>query len=79
MGLRWQPNVGRFDQILRLGIGAALVWVGFIDASLINDRLVATLVGLFGLLNIAAALLRVCPFYNLAGITTNNDNDNDND
>ncbi len=72
MGLHWQPNVGRFDQILRLGIGAALVWVGFIDTSAINDRLVAVLIGLFGLLNIVAALVRVCPFYNLAGINTNN-------
>jgi hypothetical protein len=75
MGLRWQPNVGRFDQILRLGIGAAMVWVGFVDISFINDRLVATLIGLFGLLNIVAALVRVCPFYNLAGINTNNQDD----
>ncbi len=52
-----------------------LVWVGFIDTTVIDDRLVATLVGLFGLLNIAAALLRVCPFYNLAGINTNNQDD----
>jgi hypothetical protein len=75
MGSHRQPNVGRFDQILRLGIGAALVWVGFIDTTVIDDRLVATLVGLFGVLNIAAASLRVCPFYNLAGINTNNQDD----
>ncbi len=75
MGSYRQPNVGRFDQILRLGIGAAMVWVGFIDTTVIDDRLVAALVGLFGLLNIAAALLRVCPFYNLAGINTNNQDD----
>ena len=75
MGSYRQPNVGRFDQILRLGIGAALVWVGFIDTTVIDDRLIATLVGLSGLLNIAAALLRVCPVYNLAGINTNNQDD----
>lgn len=75
MRLRWRANVGRFDQILRLGIGAGMVWVGFIDTSFINDRLVATVVGLFGLLNIVAALVRVCPFYNLAGINTNNQDD----
>jgi hypothetical protein len=51
------------------------VWAGFIDTTVIDNRLVATLVGLFGLLNIAAALLRVCPFYNLAGINTNNQDD----
>lgn len=75
MGLRWQANVGRLDQILRIGIGLVLVWVGFFDRSLIEDRLIAGAVGLFGLLNILAALVRVCPFYNLAGINTNNPDD----
>lgn len=75
MGLRWIHNVGRLDQILRIGIGLALVWIGFIDRTLIDDRLIATLVGLFGLLNIAAALFRVCPFYSLAGINTNSQDD----
>jgi hypothetical protein len=75
MGVRWQPNVGRLDQILRIGIGLVLVWIGFFDTSLIDDRLIAGLVGLFGLLNILAAVLRVCPFYNLAGINTNNQDD----
>ncbi len=70
-----QPNVGRFDQILRLGIGAAFVWVGFVDTTVIDTRVVATLIGLLGLFNLAAALLRVCPFYNLAGITTHHQDD----
>lgn len=75
MNLRWQPNVGRFDQILRIGIGAVLIWVGFIDTGLIDDRLIATLVGLVGLLNLVAALLRVCPVYTMAGLNTNNPDD----
>ncbi|MBI5463070.1 MAG: DUF2892 domain-containing protein [Gammaproteobacteria bacterium] len=75
MGLRWQPNVGRFDQILRLGIGIAMVWVGFIDSEIIGDSLMANLLGLFGLFNLVAAVLRVCPFYTLADINTNNQDD----
>lgn len=75
MGFRLQPNVGRLDQILRIGIGLILVWVGFFDPGLIGGGLIAGLVGLFGLLNILAAVLRVCPFYNLAGINTNNSDD----
>lgn len=75
MGLRWQANVGRFDQILRIGIGALLIWVGFVDTDVIGDRLIATLVGLFGALNLIAALLRVCPVYTLTGINTNNPDD----
>lgn len=75
MDLQWIHNVGRLDQILRIGIGLALMWIGFIDDALITDRLIATLVGLFGLLNLVAALFRVCPFYTLAGINTNNQDD----
>lgn len=75
MMLRWQPNVGRFDQILRIGIGAVLIWAGFVDTSLIGDRLIAALVGVFGLLNLIAALIRVCPVYTVAGIDTNNPED----
>lgn len=52
-----------------------MVWVGLVDRSLIEDRLIAGAVGLFGLLNILAALVRVCPFYNLAGVNTNNPDD----
>lgn len=75
MGLQWIRNIGRLDQILRIGIGLALMWVGFIDETLITDRLIATFVGLVGLLNLIAALFRVCPFYTLAGINTNNQDD----
>jgi len=75
MGLRGQANVGRLDQILRIGIGLVLVWIGFVDRSLIGEPVIAGAVGLFGLLNILAALVRVCPFYNLTGINTNNTDD----
>ena len=75
MIVRWQPNVGRFDQILRIGIGAVLIWAGFIDTDLIGDRFVGALVGIFGLLNMIAAVIRVCPVYTIAGINTNNPED----
>lgn len=75
MTRRWQPNVGRFDQILRIGIGVVLIWIGFVDTDLIGDPFVAALVGLFGLLNLVAALIRVCPVYTIAGINTNNPED----
>lgn len=75
MGIRWQPNVGRLDQILRIGIGLVLIWVGFIDDTLIRDRLIATLIGVFGTLNLLAALLRVCPIYTVAGINTDKQDD----
>lgn len=75
MGMRWTPNVGRLDQILRIGIGLVLIWVGFIDDSLIGDRLIAALIGIFGVLNTLAAVVRVCPVYTVAGINTDKNDD----
>lgn len=75
MGLQWQPNVGRFDQILRIGIGLLLIWIGFVDETLIADRTIASLVGIFGVLNLVAALVRVCPVYTIAGINTDKQDD----
>jgi len=70
-----RKNVGRLDQILRLGIGLLLIWLGFIDDSFISDPLIGALVGLFGILNMVAALIRTCPVYTLADINTNNDDE----
>lgn len=75
MGMRWQPNVGRLDQILRIGIGLVLIWFGFIDDSLISDRLIAALIGILGALNTLAAVLRVCPVYTVTGINTDKHDD----
>jgi hypothetical protein len=75
MGRQLRPNVGRLDQILRIGIGLVLMWVGFVDDTLIADRLIAALIGIFGLLNLIAALVRVCPVYTVAGINTDKQDD----
>lgn len=75
MGIQLQPNVGRLDQILRIGIGLVLIWVGFVDESLIGDRLIATLIGVFGVLNLLAAVVRICPVYTIAGINTDKQDD----
>ena len=63
-------NVGRLDQLLRSGIALFLVYIGFIDTSLLGDNVTATLVGIFGVLNMIAAVLGWCPVYQLAGINT---------
>lgn len=63
-------NLGRLDQVLRLGIGAALVYVGFIDTTLIGDSVIAGMFGAFGVLNMVVATIAWCPVYQLAGIST---------
>ena len=63
-------NVGRLDQILRIGISLVLIYIGFIDTGFIQDSLSSYLVGAVGLLNMLVALVRSCPLYSLAGINT---------
>ncbi len=65
-----KKNIGRFDQILRMGIGLGLIYIGFIDTSFIDDPLSSNIIGGFGALNIFVALLRSCPLYSLTGIST---------
>ncbi len=64
------PNMNRIDQVIRLLLGMAMVWFGFLDHSLIEDPFYGLLLGLFGVLNIGSALMRTCPVYMLAGIST---------
>jgi len=63
-------NVGRLDQILRIGIGISLIYAGFINESIINDTLSSYIVGGLGLMNIIVALIRHCPFYTMIGLNT---------
>ena len=63
-------NLHTIDIIVRLVIGGSLVYVGFIDTSYIANGTVRVLLGIFGAVNIVAGLLRACPIYALAGIST---------
>lgn len=55
---------------MRIAIGLSCVFVGFVQSDFIANDLVATLVGVFGLINIAAAAVSNCPVYSLAGLST---------
>ena len=63
-------NLSRLDQVLRIGVGVVLVYMGFIDTSLIGDTYLAVTVGAFGAVNIVVGIGGYCPLYRLAGIST---------
>ena len=65
-------NVGRLDQILRVGISLVLVYIGFIDKEFITDPLSSNIIGIIGVLSLIVALLRFCPLYVVTGISTCN-------
>lgn len=70
MTYRFTRNVGRLDQILRLGISLILIYLGFVDELLISDPLSSSILGAIGILNAIVALAQHCPVYSLAGINT---------
>ncbi|MEK7206282.1 MAG: DUF2892 domain-containing protein [Pseudomonadota bacterium] len=70
MAINTNCNMGKFDRVLRTGIGLLLIYFGFIDTSFIGEGLIAALVGVFGVINVLAALVGICPLYKLAGICT---------
>lgn len=65
-----QRNLHLLDIAVRTISGVALVYVGFIDTSLIPNILIRVLLGTFGAVNLVAAALRHCPIYALARFST---------
>lgn len=63
-------NLHWIDILVRYVVGAALVYIGFIDTSYVANPTVRILLGIFGAVNIIAGLVKSCPVYALAGIST---------
>lgn len=68
--MRMNKNCCGLDQFLRTGIGLGLIYIGFVDTTLIGDTIIATFVGIFGVVNVLSGLSGFCPVYTMAGICT---------
>lgn len=68
--MHFQRNLHSVDRAARLVLGLACVYFGFVDTSLVGSSVAATLVGLFGILNLFAAVSSHCPVYHATGIST---------
>lgn len=65
-----RTNMSRLDRVLRTGIGACLVYTAFVVPWLVNIPSINLAMGTFGLMNIASAMIGVCPGYMLAKVST---------
>ncbi len=63
-------NIGRFDQILRIGISMGLIYAIFTNEHLIDDSFSSSIIFTIAILNLIIALIRFCPLYALTGICT---------
>ena len=71
-------NLHSLDRLARTIIGVGCIYYGFIDHNLITNTLISVLVGLFGLVNIGAAIMSHCPVYGISGLSTYKEADTDN-
>lgn len=70
MGARFNRNMSFLDRLLRAIAGIMLIYIGFIATHLVHNTIINLLLGLLGLLNLAASLTAFCPVYKLANFDT---------
>jgi len=63
--------MGQVDRFVRLAFGAVLFYFGLITQTLTDSTLINMASGIFGLTNIAAATIKVCPAYLFSGFSSN--------
>ena len=66
----FKRNLGTPDRIARALVGIILIYIGFIDQTLITSQVLRILIGLFGALNLFGGIVSFCPLYRLADINT---------
>ena len=76
MNMKLQRNMSFSDQIFRITMGLALIYIGPFSDILTSDTLSAVLLTIVGVLIIISSLIGWCPFYHMAGFNTYNANEN---
>ena len=68
--MKIKRNMGWIDLTVRLVVGIASIYFGFIDSSSIAEPVIAICLGIFGIMNLLSVATRYCPLYVMAGIST---------
>ena len=68
--MKIKRNMGWIDLTVRLVVGIASIYFGFIDSSSIAEPVIAICLGIFGIMNLLSVAMRFCPLYVMAGIST---------
>ncbi|MDH5764788.1 MAG: DUF2892 domain-containing protein [Gammaproteobacteria bacterium] len=65
-----KKNIGTTDQVIRIIISLLLIYIGFIDESIIGDSLSSMVLGILGCMSLMVAIIRICPLYTVCNINT---------
>jgi len=68
--MKVSKNLGTLDRALRIVASSTIIYLGFFDNALIDDSIVGTALGLFGVANLIVALIGYCPLYALINFST---------
>ena len=68
--MKLTKNLSNLDKLLRTGLGGVCIYLGFFDNAYLEQGAFSYVVGVFGIINLASALVSHCPVYQLAGINT---------
>lgn len=63
-------NMGLVDRSIRIVMGSAMIYVGFIDQSIIGSTTVNIIIGVIGMISIVFAFMAFCPLYTLGNVST---------
>lgn len=63
-------NMGMIDRLIRVATGLVMMYVGFIDQSIIGNSTINIIVGIFGIISIVFAYMAFCPIYTFGNIST---------
>ncbi len=72
-----KPNLHLIDRIIRIFFGLFLIYIGYIDHTIIKNETISILIAIFGAINIVVALMNHCPLYRAIGLNTCKDKDGD--
>lgn len=65
-----KSNIGTLDMMMRIVAGLALLYIGFMDNTIISAGLPKTIIGIFAFVPLLTGLARYCPLYAIIGMST---------
>ena len=68
--MKIQRNIGWLDFAIRICVSLIMIYVGFINETLIDDETARMMLGIFGCLSLVIAIIGFCPVYTLTGFNT---------
>lgn len=68
--MKIKVNMNMLDRSLRIVGSLFLIYLGFFNTGIIANGVINLLLGSFGVLNLASAVVGFCPIYYLANLST---------